>query len=379
MYPLRHGHGGSGPGRVLHHGRAQGGGAAPLPPVIVGAPSILSQPLIGAVVAMDEGEVTGATGIAYQWYEGDPGSGGTTVSGATSVTMTPAAAEYGSTLWRRATYSNAAGDTVVDTEAPDIVGAQFINDWSALTITDTITQIDAAGYSRWSDSGGQQTGGTVVADAINPAGKAVQVTTASNAVQALFKDAEDTFFGANGWTTFYEDLHLIKHDGVGGRFHLRGKMVSAVTSVSLANTAAGFSVRLHVANHQLPGEDPQNTTGAILTLTENAYYFVRHRMEGAVSKIKIWLYGDPEPEAWSSTRTHGSTLTGRGPSVGSRVTTFAKTFAWWSCGGNAPAPFWPGFVPPVEEFGDSLDYAAASSGSTVTEFGGDTVLTLEDA
>jgi hypothetical protein len=360
-------------------GDTYGGAAAPVAPVVVTPPSILSQPMIGQVVAMDEGEITGATSVAYQWYEGDPGSGGTTVSGAASITMTPAAAEYGSVLWRRATYSNAAGDTVVDTEAPDVVGVQFINDWSALTITDTIAQIDAAGYSRWSDGGSQQVGGTVVADAVNPEGKAVQVTTATNAVQAIYKDDEDSFFGTNGWTTFYEDLYLLKHDGVGGRFFMRGKMVSAVTSVSLANTAAGCSIRLHVANHQLPGEDPQNTTGAILTMTENSYYFIRHRMEGAVSKIKIWLYDDPEPEAWSSTRTHGSTLTGRGPSIGSRATTFAKTFAWWSCGGNAPAPYWPGFVPPVEEFADSLDYAAAGSSSTVTEFGGDTVLTLEDA
>ena len=351
-----------------------GGGAAPSAPVVVIAPSIIAQPLVGVPVEMDEGLVTGATSTTYQWYRGAPTT--TPISGAIAAGYAPVDADYSLTLYRRTTYTNAAGSTVVDVAAPGITGARIVNDWSALTIGDNTAAILTKGYGRSSGPGTQYAQGVAVAETKSPSGKSVSVSAGSADQNLLYKSESDTFFGTNAWSTFYEDLHLIKQIGT-GRFHARGKMVPATTGVW--DFAAGFSVRFQYCYHQLPGEDPNDGAGTYLaTLTAGEYYFIRHRMTGTSSQIKVWGYGNPEPDAWDSTRTHGSALVGRGPGCGSRTTEAAQTFVWSSCGGNTTAPLPVGYVDPPPSSSDLMTYAASSAGTSVTQNNSAIVYTVGD-
>jgi hypothetical protein len=356
---------------------AAGGGPAPAAPVIVTAGSIDEQPLVGQSVLGTEPTVTGADSVAYQWYRGAPTT--TAIGGATSATYTAVAGDYGLVLYRRATYTNGAGPTVEDLAAPDIVGAQFVEDFGGFTVGDDTTDILAAGWFRWA-GGTQLWAGAIATLAGGPSGKAMQFSagTADNLGGA--RTDWDTFFATNSWTTKYQFLALIKADGAGARLGLRGKTISAVTGVLDADLAAGVNLRLGVPALCLPGESVNSNpaAGLLSALTGDADYFIRFEAEGAVAKVKIWLASAPEPETWTLTRPHGSTLTGRGPSLVARTTGDSQSVMFLSCAGNAAAPFWSGYVPPVEVVTDPTDFAAASSVSSVSFADGAMLINLED-
>lgn len=357
-------------------GQRSGGGSAP---VVATSASILSQPLVGTVVELSEATVTGATSTSYQWYEGDPEDSGTTITGATSAGFTPTSAEYGSVLYRRATYTNAAGSTVEDIAAPAMTGAVFSEDFSGFTSGDTITEILAAGWTRASETANQNLWtASIVTDSGGPSGKAISFGTVSTVSVIGFRNDTDSFFGANSWQDYYEELFLVKHETNSHRIALRGKRTSANTNIAYANLGPGLNIRLNAPYLALPGEDFNAQPGTALTSWTAQYYWVRQRFQGNTLRVKVWVKDTPEPTDWTADRVHTETLTARGPALGAYISGVNRVVNYFSCGGNAPAPFWPGFIPPVAAFSDSYDFAAASSGATTSRYDGAIVLTMED-
>jgi hypothetical protein len=360
--------------------RASGGGPAPAAPVIVTPGSIDEQPLVGQAVLLTAPTFTGATSVSFALWDGDPDGSGALIVGATE-TYSPTATYYGDTLYAVWTATNAAGDTVASYAAPAVVGVQFREDFSGFTVGDDITDIIAAGWGRASETSNNTLWeAAIVSDATGPSGKAISFTTASSVSVMGYRSDIDAFFGANGHDTIQDHLFLIRHDTNSNRIALRGKMVAGTTSVALANLAAGLNVRINNPYLALPGEDFDAQPGAALTpaWTDDTYYFVRQRLDGAILRVKVWEYGDPEPASWI-TRTHGSVLTGRGPALGARWNGASRIVCYMAAGGNAPAPFWPGFIPPPDTFADLQTFAAPAPGAaTVTAFGGTVVFNIED-
>ncbi len=348
-------------------------------PVIVTPPVIVFQPLVGQPADVDEGEIAGATSIAHQWYDGDPSDGGAPIIGATDPTITPSAAEYGLTLWRRTTASNDAGSVSVDAEAPDICGAQFLEDFSAFTLGDDTTDILSGGWGRMSSSGGQIWEAEIVASDKSPSGKAINFWVTTTQTGIGFPSDMDSFFGTNGHMSYQDQLYLIRHNTNGNRMAVRGRRSAAVTGVTNADVAAGLNIRINNPYLALPGDSIDSQPGTALTAwTDDTHYWVRQRFEGAVLKVKVWLHGTAEPEVWTATRTHSEALTGRGPGLGVRWADITRVVCYLSAGGNAPAPYWPGFVPPVTPSSDPQDFAAATSQFQITANDGLITIELED-
>lgn len=363
---------------------ATGGGvvtAVPTTPVIVSPGNIDAQPLVGQAMLVAEPEVTGATSTAYQWYDGDPANGGVALSGLTSATFTPTATQYAlsAPVWRRATYTNDSGSVIEDLQAPAVVGFVWSDDFSALAVGADTAAIVAAGYTQWSNAAGQAWTGAVVAAADGPAGKGVSFTTSSTAIYGASPNAPAAFLPANGFD-YYEELIMFVHDGTGGRFAFRGKNQASNINVPLTNLAPGLSIRLNAAHHQLPGDDPTNTAGTGMgSLTANSVYFVRHRIQGNESRLKIWLASEAEPN-WSlaNVRTYGSPLGTYGPGMLARITGHSKTCLYMACGANTPAPYWPGYVPPAEVITDPMAYSASASATSASMFNSTITFNLED-
>lgn len=355
-------------------GRRRGG----VPPLVVLPPAILAQPLIGVPVEIDEGVVTGATSTTYQWYRGNPNAGGVIIGGATLAGYTPVSADYGLVPWRRRIGTNAAGSTVSDTAAPAIVGTVYSETFAGFTVGNPLATILAAGWERASASGAQLWDASIVADAGGPSGKAISFGTTSTANFWGFRSDTDAFFGANGWSTFYEELFLIKHETNSARIGLRGKRTAAVTSIVSADIGPGLNIRINTPYLALPGETIDLQPGTALTALTAQYYFVRQRFEGAVFLVKVWAATDPEPETWTATRTHTGTLTARGPALATQTAAAYRVVNYISCGGNAPAPFWPGFVPPVPAFSDPQTFAVAAPLASVSAYNGLVTFNIED-
>ncbi len=353
--------------------------AAPGVPVIVLPGSIDAQPLVGQPILVTDPTVSGATSTAYQWYDGDPAGSGTPISGWTSAAPTPTATQYAlaAPIWRRATYTNASGSVTEALEAPGVVGFVWQDDFASLAVGDNTTAILAAGYTRWSSNATTlYWAGSVVANADAPAGRGISFNTANAANHAASPNAPVTFLAANGFG-YYEELIMFVHDGTGGRFAFRGR---GSVGVDYPPMTAGLSIRLNAAQHQLPGEDPNNTAGTGMgTLTANAVYFVRHRIQGNESRLKIWLASAAEPD-WSlaNVRTHTSALAAYGPGMGARVTGYSKTCLYMSCGANTPAPFWSGYAPPAEVITDPMAYSASASATSASMFNNSITFNLED-
>ena len=360
--------------RLSRLGAMAGGGGGS--PSITSPGSIDAQPLVGQVVSIVEPLVTGASSVAYQWYDGLPPT--TAISGWTSAAPTPTDTQYAYTsrLWRRATYTNGAGDTVEELEAPDRVGRVYSDDFAGYSISDTWTQLDTL-YDR---SGSVNT--TVVSKAEGPAGKAltVQATTSSNRVIVL--TAAATFGAANVANTGrVQGLWALEHTRASeGRYYMRfpntGLTTTAGGGVTVYCTSTQSFMRLQVDTDSAP----DNLGTLLAMLTVGAKYFLRCEHEGATVRAKVWALGDTEPD-WVE-RVCSTSFTPYTPFFGTRyaLSVPANQFdlLYWSAGFNADAPFWSGYVPPPAVFADPIAYEGATSATTATYFDSEIIFTAED-
>ena len=339
---------------------------APSVPVIVSPGSIDTQPLVGQPILVTDPTVTGATSIAYQWYDGDPAGSGTAISGWTGAAPTPTATQYAlaAPIWRRATYTNDAGSVVEDLQAPAIVGVVFVEDFSSWAVGNTQANLIAGGWARSSSTGTQYWVADIVSLDGGPSGKAMDFGTNNASVNMAYRSDIDAFFGANGHQTKMQILALIETDNTTSRYAIRGKTTSAVNSLTLSDLSAGANIRNNVPALQLPGEDINVNTSNLPTLASNTQYFVRIECEGAVARLKIWPAAEPEPAAWTTTRTHGSPIISRGPAFTARTTGERLSVLYVSCAGNREAPFWSGYVPPIIVPVDPMEYSASGPASS---------------
>lgn len=342
--------------------------AAPGVPVIVLPGSIDAQPLVGQPILVTDPTVSGATSTAYQWYDGNPAGSGTPISGWTGATPTPTATQYALTapIWRRATYANDAGSVVEDLPAPAIVGVVFVEDFSSWAVGNTQDNLIAGGWARSSSSGAQYWVADIVSLDGGPSGKALDFGTDNASTNMAYRSDIDAFFGANGHQTKMQVLALVETDNATSRYAIRGKTTTAVNSLTDANLTAGINIRNNVPALQLPGESANLNTTNLPTLASNTQYFVRIEYEGAVARLKIWPATEPEPAAWTTTRTHGSPIASRGPAFMARTTGGRLSVLYFSCAGNREAPFWSGHTPPIIVPVDPMEYSASGPAS---EFG----------
>lgn len=348
-----------------------GGGAAPSAPVVVIAPSIIAQPLVGVPVEMDEGMVTGATSTTYQWYRGAPPT--TPISGATSAGPTPADTEYNFLLYRRTTYTNAAGSTVVDTAAPGVTGKVFFENFSGMTNGDVTATILAYGWTRSTTGIDVQ----AVTDADAPSGKGMDWWGTANSFRNIYRNDWDSFSNANSADP-YEELFFYKHQTAVPRMSLRPHNGAGTTG---ANAGPGFSIRLNNVYAQLPGDDPDATVGTLVrALTVGLKYWFRKRSIGSTCYYKVWLSTVPEPEFWDVTRVHGSALANRGPSLGYRqgAGTDKQRVLYMSSAHNAAAPYPVGFELPLPTSADAMTYAASSAATSFAQNDSAIVYTVGD-
>ena len=347
------------------------GGGVPVAPAVVIAPSIIAQPLVGQAVEMDEGLVTGATSTTYQWYSGAPTA--TPISGATSVGLTPADTEYGVTLYRRTTYTNAAGSTVVDVAAPAVTGKTYSDDWAGYTVGNTWTQLDTL-YNRNST----QIDLDVISDASGPAGKSISVDAATSNFRAVWLAGASTFGIAQAASTSRtQGLYLFKHIGTNsGRYLIR------FINDALTGAGPGLLVFNGTAWLQINTDSENAAVGTNMgALTVNSYYWVRIEQAADTIKAKLWDFGDAEPASFTS-RACSVSIDPPAPAFGCR---FASAFPaaqfdllYWSGGYNADAPYWAGFVPPIAVSTDPMTYAASSSGTSITQNNSTLVYTVGD-
>jgi len=329
---------------------------------------ISSQPLVGQVIDLIEPQVTGADSVDYQWYHGAPTT--TPIIGANSADYTPVDADYGLVPHLRITYTNAAGDTVVDIAAPDVVGRVFNEDWSAYTAGDTRTQLDTL-YDFTTGSG---LGCVILADAAAPSGKVNGVqAAASNARGGWLAEATAFATAKAASTTKTQALWVFRHRGV--------------TSTARYSMRFQGQSRLNVysqnARLQIDTQDSNTTAGTFLqALVAGGVYCVRLEQEGAAARIKLWEYGDPEPETWSATGTCSVATDPTGTEFAVRYTaspTEQVYDIWWhSAGYNADAQFWDSYVPPPPSTSDLLTFSAASSVTSVSFADSAMVINLED-
>lgn len=361
---------------LQRNGRASGGGPAPSAPVIVTPGSIDEQPLVGQPILLTEPDVTGADSVAYQWYS-DPGTWAAPISGWTDATETPTATEYAfnGPVGRRATYSNAAGDTVEDLEAPDVVGAVYSDDWSGYTVGDDLTDLEVL-YDRLTGSG---LAVLVETSAVAPAGKALTLTATAANLRGLWSTAAQVFGTAQAANTDrVQALFVFTHvgDTATSRYHLR------FIGPDLTSLNPGLLVFSGVARLQIDTENTNTAVGTDMgTLVAGTTYCLRIEITGNQIRGKLWEYGDPEPTSFIS-RTNSTTFNPPAPYFGVRHTASGPedlyTVLWWSGSYNTDAPFWPGFVEPPPSFSDLMTFAAASSVTEVSFADGAMVIALED-
>ncbi len=347
------------------------GWAGPVAPVITSPGSIDAQPLVGQVVSIVEPSVTDASSVAYQWYSGPPPT--TPIGGWASAIPTPTDTQYAFDLWRRATYTNATGDTVEDLQAPGVVGKTYSDTFSGKSPGDVWTQFDTL-YDRTAT----QIDPLAITDAAAPSGKSVTIKPATSAVRAIWLGAAATFGAAQAAkTTRTQGVFVWRHTGTnGGRYLLR------YVSSTLAWITPGVTVYQGKVRLQINTEAEDQDIGTLLgTMAVGDVGCLRLEQEGVTIKAKFWIYGDPEPTSWTS-RTCTLSYTPPAPAFGTR---YASSFPapqydlwYWSGGYNADAPFWNGYVPPPPDFSDAMVYAAPSSGTTASYFSGEIIFTMED-
>ncbi len=344
-------------GRLGRLGAMAGGGGGS--PSITSPGSIDAQPLVGQVVSIVEPSVTGASSTAYQWYRGAPTT--TPIGGATSASYTAVSADYGLTLYRRATYTSAGGDTVDDLQAPNVVGQQFFEDFSGMTNGDNSATILAYGWTRNSTSFDFE----AITDADAPSGLGLNWWGTAVQTRSLYRNDWDTFSNANS-ADDYEELILYKHLTNASRVMLRPHNGAGLVGTALG---AGFAIRLGVLFFQLPGEDPNDpaATGStnLGALTIGQMYWFRKRSSGATAEYKFWNSTVSEPDAWNS-RTHGSALANRGPTIGYRAggASDKQRILYMSSGHRTSAPFPVDFELPLPSSADVMIYAASASASS---------------
>ena len=337
------------PGGVL---RIWAGGGVPVAPVVALPGSIDEQPLVGRSVLLTEPSVTGATSTAYQWYRGAPPT--TPISGATSAAYTAVVADYGLTLYRRGTYTNATGSTVEDMAAPSVTGRQFSEDFSGMTVGDTDATVNAYGWASTSIDL------NVITEAEAPRGKALtwSGTGASDARYAVRSDADT--WSASYSTDPTEVLWLLRVKNT-DRWFFRPSNNDTPTGLALG---AGFGLRLGVLLAQLPGDDPNLAAGVNLgTLTNDQYVWCKVGTNGTLAQYKYWDISVSEPVAWTN-RTHSGSIAMRGPlALGNRTGSTANdsTCLYMSSGHNCAAPFPTDFELPLPSSVDAMSFAAAST------------------
>ncbi|MES2667939.1 MAG: hypothetical protein V4712_17780 [Pseudomonadota bacterium] len=345
--------------------RRRGGAAAPAAPAFVTMPTLFGELLSGRTLEIAEFSHSGTEPVTTSFQWGSIAGGDDPGDIAATYALTDA--HYGLVIYCDVTLTNAAGSVTERATASAVVGKQFAEDWAAFAVGNTETQVLAGGFTRnnttWLAS--------VVASAIAPAVKALTWTESASATRGAWRNDIDTFGGAHAFAV-YEELFLIEHTGgITPTFFLRPRDAA----LNLGAAGPGVNIRANVVRHQMPGEDEAAATGVTVeTLTAAQQFWVRQQVEGAVSRVRIWDFGLAEPELWSSVRTHGGAMAGlRGPALGVRASGGSETCHYYSCGYNAPAPYWPDYVPPSPETGDLMSYAASSGSSTITMAGGEIV------
>ena len=358
-------------GLRLGMGRGGAGGGGPVAPVVVIAPSIIAQPLVGQAVEVDEGSVTGATSTTYQWYRGAPPT--TPISGATTAAYTPVDADYSLTLYRRTTYTNVAGSTVVDTTAPAVTGKTYFENFSGMTNGDVTATVLAYGWSRSATTIEVQ----AVTDADAPSGKGLDWWGTPNSFRNFYRTDWDTF--SNTYSADpYEELFFYKHQTAAPRMSLRPH--NGVGTIG-ANAGPGFTIRFGNIYAQLPGDDPNEAHGTLVrAVTIGLKYWLRKRSVGNTCYYKVWLSTVPEPESWDITRVHGSALANRGPCLGYRAGagTDKQRMLYMSSAHNATAPYPADFELPAPSSADVMTYAASSSNTSFAQNDGAIVYTVGD-
>ena len=339
-------------------------------PTILTPPVIEAQPLVGQPLVATPPEVGGnpAPHAAYQWYDGNPGAGGVPIEGWDSLEPTPTATQYGADLWLRVTAVNAAGSVHADVQA-GVVGIRFREDFAAFTAGEGNAELLAKGWGMTSQ--GAFTG-LFVEDPDAPAGRALQFTTTISNNHYAWPKAGDGF---TRWAEsgYIEELYLFRENDAGAtRVALRARGISAPSS--------GVAFRNGVVRLQLPGEDTNNSVGTSMGVTTAAgqLYWVRHRIQGAVAKAKIWPFAAPEPTEWTESPQHGGPIPYASPSVLARVTGGTQRALYIGWAGNAPAPYPAGYEPLPQEFGGAMAFSKAAPQDSVAAFNGLIRFNLED-
>jgi len=352
-------------------------GTQPLPPInvpvnitvgsAIGVPAeFIAQPLVGEPIELIDAEYPSGAVVAYQWYRGDPTDGGVAISGATSGDYTPVSADTGIVPYRRDTVTG-PGAGVYDIAAPAPTGAQFREEWAIYGVGDDLTDLLASGWEAEGTSPLSLRAEILDGNTEGPSGKSLAVYNTNNNTYAINDNLRDVINGSI--FSVYEELFL---------YHEATK--SSRTFYRHGTIGAGFTVRLGTIRHQLPGDDIAGIDGTnILTLENDEYIWVRHRVEGAVSQLKVWSPGIAEPEFWNSTRTHTDALPTFGPLIGMRIDNGDRpSIVYAACGLDTPAPFWVGFTPPPETTADPFSYEAPGSDTQIGVFGGTAIFNLED-
>ncbi len=354
----------------------QGGGSAPTAPVLAAPGTFDAQAIVGEQLLWSPPTFTGADTVAYQWYRGDPGAGGTVISGATTLGYQPVDVDLGFVLFCRVTATNAQGATVADVGSGFTVGATFIETWEGQSI--------GAGTAVLIDTGGDWAGSELVATELvatpfSPTGRALQVWAGTSTVQTIYhKPPNAALVAATGGIEFTETLYVIVAKDFGNRTMYRQRDTAGLGG----QVGAGFSIRIGSMFHQLPGDDPTDPAGEGLgLLTADTVYAVRHQIEGDTSRIKLWEIDQPEPAEWVSERIHTSPLVDMGPTIGIRhdqTDTHRNEVQMVSFGINTPARADPRFslIAPVSN--DPYSAAAPVQTNSVSVMDNLITFNLED-
>ena len=338
-------------------------------PTITSPGSITDQPLIGQVVLGVEPTITGAESVAYQWYQGAPTT--TPISGATSADYTPVDADYSLTLYRRATYTNATGDTVEDLAAPAVVGKQYADDWASYTAGDTWTQLDTL-YNRNNDSHNN----LIEVEAGAPAGKSNRLSVAQLNTGVAFLEAAGTFGATNNATktTYMESLFCFRHIGGNNSRYMLGHTVP---------TQNWIDMFCKIVNDRVVMEDDTGLSALdIGGVVSGSTYFLRLQLDNALNmKARYWLKDASEPEAWNTRIVTGSALrpsAAFGTEFASSTPYPCVNLLYWSTGYNAPAPYWPTYDAPLPISSDPFTYSASSADTSFSQNSGAVVWTFGD-
>jgi hypothetical protein len=346
-------------------------------PSVLTVGSVNAQPIVGQPLFVTEPTFSDADSVTLQVWNGDPDSGGTAISGATSLAWTPTDTEYAATLYIRWTATNDNGYVTFTAASSVVVGKVFSDDFSVQTAGDNTATFLADGWTR----SGTGIEALIATEAQAPtSGKALTWWGTPNSLRHFYRNDWDIFSNAHG-TDDYEELFLYKHQTAAGRFVLRPHNGAAAVHTTVG---PGFAIRLGVLYAQLPGEDPNDPAAAGSTnlgpLTVGTSYWLRKRSVGAVAYYKKWELGDPEPASWGAIRTHSAAMTNRGPSISYRAGTASdiQRLLFVSSGHRAPAPYPVGYEAPIGESSDPMTYAASASATSFAQNDGAITYTFGD-